>query len=413
MRDKRLKEMFEQELEIPDVVQEKMREVYRQVGADMDKVEKASYRNDISRMGTRYVKAASIALVALMVTTTVHAATGGGFGKLSGLFRGDVSQIQSSSVTPEVSSEKSTFKNLKVSVERVFGTEELSYVVLRVKRTDGKTFDKNMDYRFSQVGMKGESDGDWAGGAEGESAADSNNLISQADTKEEKDTNEKEDAKECCSAVSIMIGGGEKPKVESVENNYTDTGIMIENNGTDEIHLAVVCGYEQVMDGVSRYHKGEKCRLRLSGLCGDVDGEEKTRIDGTAETEFVMDYGDCQKKVCEPGKKIRLPKLNSETKYLSAGKLDRVTVTPYFIRYERTMTEKQFDNKTWDQVYVEMEDGTRIGYPTLNSWLEQENGRGGYGIGTDGKHNDYLMFVDLIDVEHVKAVYFGNTRIDM
>ena len=178
MRDKRLKEMFEQELEIPDVVQEKMREVYRQVGADMDKVEKASYRNDISRMGTRYVKAASIALVALMVTTTVHAATGGGFGKLSGLFRGDVSQIQSSSVTPEVSSEKSTFKNLKVSVERVFGTEELSYIVLRVKRTDGKTFDKNMDYRFSQVGMKGESDGDWAGSAEGESAADSNNPVS-------------------------------------------------------------------------------------------------------------------------------------------------------------------------------------------------------------------------------------------
>lgn len=384
MRDDQVRKMFEQELEIPDVVQEKMHEAYRQMGADMDKVEKASYRKYIGRMGTRYVKAASFILFALMVTTTVQAAASGGFKKLTGLFGGDVSQIQSSSVTPEVSANKSTFKDMDVSVEQVLGTEELSYVVLKVKRTDGKTFDKNMDYRFKQVVMKGENDLDWPDADMGEG-----------------------------SATHVFIIGEGDPKVGGVEQRYVDPGIMIENHGTDEIYLAVVCGYEQNEGGESRYHKGEKCQLKLSGLCGGVDGKESTFIKGTAEAEFVLDYGDCPQKVSEPGKEIKLPKLNSESRYLSAGTLDRVTVTPYFIKYERTIPEDQEEHKTWDQIYLEMEDGTRIGYQTLNSWLEQENSRGGYGTGVDGTYKDYLLFTELIDVEHVKAVYFGKTRIEL
>lgn len=385
MRDKRLKEMFERELEIPDVVQEKVRETYRQLGADMEQVEKVSYRNYISRMGTRYVKAASVVLFALMLTTTVHAATGGGFQKLSGLFGGDVSRVEQSSVTPKVSSEKSTFKDLDISVERVFGTEELSYVVLKVKRTDGKTFDKNLEYSFKQVGMKGENDMAW----------------------EETDGNG--------SSSHIVIGKGyeNEPKVELEESRYTDEGIVIENNGTDEIYLAVVCGYERKEDGVTSYHKGEKCQLRVGRLKGSLNDEEKDCIYGTAEMDFVLDYGECDKKVCEPNRKIKLPKLNSETKYLSAGTLKRVTITPYFIQYERTMTDQEFENDTWDQIYLEMEDGTRIGYDTNTSWLNSENSRGGYGVGSNGEHKNCLMFKDLIDVEHVKAIYFGKTRIDM
>lgn len=385
MRDKRLKEMFERELEIPDVVQEKVRETYRQLGADMEQAEKVSCRNYISRMGTRYVKAASVVLFALMLTTTVHAATGGGFQKLSGLFGGDVSRVEQSSVTPKVSSEKSTFKDLDISVERVFGTEELSYVVLKVKRTDGKTFDKNLEYSFKQVGMKGENDMAW----------------------EETDGNG--------SSSHIVIGKGyeNEPKVECEESRYTDEGIVIENNGTDEIYLAVVCGYERKEDGVTSYHKGEKCQLRVGRLKGSLNDEEKDCIYGTAEMDFVLDYGECDKKVCEPNRKIKLPKLNSETKYLSAGTLKRVTITPYFIQYERTMTDQEFENDTWDQIYLEMEDGTRIGYDTNTSWLNSENSRGGYGVGSNGEHKNCLMFKDLIDVEHVKAIYFGKTRIDM
>lgn len=406
--------MFERELEIPGVVQEKMHEAYRQMGADMDKIEKTSYRKYIGRRGMRYVKAASFILFALMVTTTVQAAAGGGFQKLSGLFGGgDVSQIQSSSETPEVSSNKSTFKDLDVSVEQVLGPEEISYIVLKVKRTDGKTFDKDMDYYFKQVAMRGEHDlydeqadsgredgaedgvADRAGGgAQGGAWAESNFTIS-------------------------VKGNGDDIQTDGMEQRcVVDPGIMIENQGTNEIYLAVVYGYERKQDGVSSFHKGEKCRLELCGLGGGTagkGGEESMCIKGTTEVEFVLDYGDCPKKVSEPKKKIELPKLNSMKKYISAGTLDRVTVTPYCIQYERTFSDDAIDKSTatWEQIYLEMEDGTRVGYQTLDSWLEQEGSRGGYGVGVDGKYKDYLLFQNLIDVEHVKAVYFGKTRIEL
>lgn len=384
MRDKHIKELFEQEVDIPDSVREKMNEAYWRLGADMDKIQNSSHQNNTSRVRMRYVRVASFALLALMVTTTVHAASGGGLSKLTGLFRGDVKQIQSSSVTPEVSSKKSTFKNLDISVEQVLGTEELSYVVLKVKRTDGKTFDKNMDYHFKSVGMKGKNDIDWQAGNE-----------------------------ENGSGSLYVIGGEKNPKVESEVHRYTDSGIMIKNDGTDEIYLAVICGYEQMIDGKTSYHKGEKCKLKLSGLCGGANGVESSCIQGTAEADFVLDYGECPKIVRKPGKNIRFPKLNSESEYLSAGRLDKVTVTPYFIQYERTVSEEQENNETWDQVYLEMEDKTRIGYPTFKSWFDQKGSRGGYGIGTNGKYKYTQLFPELIDVEHVKAVYFGKTRIEL
>ncbi len=410
MRDDRVRQMFERELEIPDVVQEKMHEAYRQMGADMDKIEKTSYQKYIGRRGTRYVKAASFILFALMVTTTVQAAASGGFQKLSRLFGGgDVSQIQSSSETPKVSSNKSTFKDLDVSVEQVLGTEEISYIVLKVKRTDGKTFDKDMDYYFKQVAMRGENDlydeqpgsGREDGAEEGAGSGAAGGAGAEGDY-----------------TISIKGNGGEMQTDGMEQRCVIDQGIMIENQGTNEIYLAVVYGYERKQDGVSSFHKGEKCLLKLRGLCGGTDGkegEESMCIKGTTEVEFVLDYGDCPKKVIEPGKKIKLPKLNSMKKYISAGTLDRVIVTPYFIQYERTFSRDAIDKSTmtWDQVYLEMDDGTRVGYQTLDSWLEQEGGRGGYGIGIDGKYKDYLLFQKLIDVEHVKAVYFGKTRIEL
>lgn len=384
MRDRRLKELFERELEIPDAVQDKMHEAYQQLGADMDKVEKKSYRHYISRMGSRYVKAASVLFCALLVTGTVHAATGGGgFEKLTRLFEGDVKPIEKSSVKPEVSSKENTFKNLDISVERVLGTDELSYVVLKVKRTDGKTFDKNKKYHFGRVLMKGENDGGW-------------NMPEEGDG----------------SSTSIIIEGDKKPEVTASESRYADTGIMVENKGTDEIYLAVVCGYERRdKDGNSYYHKGEKCQLKLKDLFED-EGKKPAET-GITEADFILDYGDVQKKVCEPGKKIQLPVLNRESKYLPAGRLDRVTITPYYIQYERTLSKKEFDNKTWEQVYLEMEDGTKIGNPTLESWKDCEEGRGGYGEGMNNKFKDCLMFSQLIDVEHVKAVYFGKTKIEL
>lgn len=406
MRDKKVRELFEQELEIPEVVREKMQEAYREIGADMEKVEMSAERTHTRRhTGRRYLKAASIMLCIFIAAASVDAATGGNLGgKLSKLFSGDVKQIQSSSTQPAATSKKNTFKNLEVTVDQVTGTEELCYVILKVKRTDGKTFKKGKDYSFGVVDMVGENDlvdGFEYYEADSPESMGEQRLMSSYIVDEEED-------------------GGEIKSIS--ETRFVNNGLMIENNGTDEIYLAVSCGYERNdKDGKVSYHKGEKCRLFLKNLCLE-DGED-TLMKGIVETEFELDYGESDRKVCEPGKKIELPCYGTE-KYVSAGTLDRVMITPYFIKYERSLTKAEMANNTWDQIYVELDDGTRIGNPTQEDFENALHKLGGYGFGegviTEGDESvqtwsstEYLAVKDLIDVSRVKAVCFGKTRIEL
>ncbi len=396
MRDKKVKELFERELEIPDVVSDKMREAYKQIGADMEKTDQLVRGRRVSgHRARRYLKAASIMLCFLVAATTVSAAANGGFEKISKLFKGDVKQIESSSAQPEVSAEKNSFKNLKVSVEQVTGTEKLTYVLLKLKRTDGKNFDKDKKYGFKGVRMMGEND-----------------IV----------INIEELGEDGYGADSEMvIQGGDNGKYDiSTQNRFTNPGIVVENKGTDEIYLAVAYGYERTQDGKNYYHKGEKCTLLLGDLCQkEEDGEDRTIMKGEAETEFVLDYGKCPEKVVEPDQKIKLPKYGSDTDYLPAGLLKRVTITPYYIAYEREMSKKETESNTWEQIYVEMEDGAMVGYPTEKDRdaAYEHGGANGYGSGIRYGENkkmqmkNCLLFHELIDVEHVKAVWFGKTRI--
>ncbi|MCM1244657.1 MAG: hypothetical protein NC293_03325 [Roseburia sp.] len=395
MTDKKVKKLFEQELEIPEVVSDKMREAYQQIGADMEKADQiARGRHVGGHAAKRYLKAASIMLCFLVAATTVSAAAGGGFQKLSKLFGGDVQQIQHSTIKPEVSTAKNSFKNLKVSVEQVTGSEKLTYVLLKLKRTDGKTFDKDKKYSFKGVRMIGEND-------------------------------QERGVTDSGAETYILIQGGEDEGDEydiTTQSHFIDPGIMVENKGTDEIYLAVAYAYERTHDGKNYYHRGEKCTLLLGNLCQKgEDGEDHTIMKGEVETEFVLDYGKCPEKIVELNQKIQLPKCGSDTNYLSAGILKRVTITPYYIQYEREMSEKETEAPTWEQIYVEMEDGKMVGYPTEKDRFEadENDGMGGFGDGIrygESKKmqmKDSLLFHELIDVEHVKAVWFGKTRIEV
>lgn len=431
MRDKKVKELFEQELEIPDVVSDKMREAYKKIGADTEKTDQLVRGRRMSgHRARRYVKAASILFCFLVAATTVSAAANGGFEKLSKLFKGDVKQVGSSSAQPEVSSEKNSFKNLKVSVEQVLGTEEVTYMILKLKRTDGKNFDKDKNYTFGSISMVSEEDMDHGIGEEIKQVDEedsSSDGRAQTQIGEETRQLDEEESKESNSVVGMMIRGNGgcdvNFKIESESHFEINSGIMIENKGTDEIYLAVVYGYEREQDGKSYYHKGEKCTLLLSNLCEERKGATKTLMKGMAEEEFVLDYGECPKKVVKSDKKIKLPGYhsNGDPDYFSAGILKCVTITPYYIQYERKMSEKEMESFTWEQIYVEMEDGTLVGYPTeKDSEAACAAGKsGGYGTGikyaesSKLKMKDTLFFPELIDVEHVKAVWFGKTRIEV
>ena len=150
MRDNDVKKILEREVELPDVVQQKMKAAYQQIGADTEKTEQiCEIRRRRSAYRLRYVKAAGIVFCCLLAAMTARAAGNGGFESLTKLFVGDTEVIKESSAQPEVTSGKNTFKHLKVSVEQVTGTDRLSYIILRLKRTDGKKFDKNKKYFFA------------------------------------------------------------------------------------------------------------------------------------------------------------------------------------------------------------------------------------------------------------------------
>lgn len=202
----------------------------------------------------------------------------------------------------------------------------------------------------------------------------------------------------------------------SSEEAFIDNGMVIENQGTDEIRIVITCEYERREGKNNYYHKGEKCRLSLKGLMSD-----KGRVmSGEAQKEFALDYGECREKVFTPNVKIRLPEIGSEKHYLSVGTLKRVVLTPYALQFEQVLSEGQKENhdKCWNQVYVEMNDGSLIGQQIEQPEADKDQVRRSYGAQTRIKNNQWvskerLIFSSLVDVDHVRAIWFGKQRIEV
>lgn len=400
MRDNDVKNILEQEVELPEVVREKMKAAYRQIGADTEKTERiCDIRRRRSVYHFRYVKAAGIVFCCLLAAMTATAASRGGFQSLAKLFTGDTEMIKESSAKPEVTAGKNTFKNLKVSVEQVTGTERLSYIILRLKRTDGKKFDKDKEYHFGNVSFAGETEDSVLTSA----GSEDDSVLFSAGSGGPEASEASENAVACYSVWEDGMGGSEEALI--------DNGMVIENQGTDEISIVITCEYEK-RDGKDRYYrKGEKCRLFLKGLMSDDEHVMK----GEVQEEFVLDYGECREKVITPDVKIRLPETGTEKHYLSVGTLKRIVLTPYTLQFEQVLSEDQIENSTWNQVYVEMDDGKLIGRQTEED--EEHQIREGYGTGSQ-KNNQWEMknrlnFSSLVDVDHVRAIWFGDQRIEV
>lgn len=400
MRDNDVKNILKQEVELPEVVRKKMKAAYQQIGADTEKTERiCDIRRRRSVYHFRYVKAAGIVFCCLLAAMTATAAGRGGFQSLTKLFTGDTEMIKESSAKPEVTAGKNTFKNLKVSMEQVTGTERLSYIILRLKRTDGKKFDKDKEYHFGNVSFTGETEDHVVSSNAGETGnpAGSGNA------------GEMEGVTEHASFCHSISKDGEG----STEEAFIDNGEMIENQGTDEIRIVITCEYEK-RDGKDRYYrKGEKCRLSLKGLMSDDEHVMK----GEVQEDFVLDYGECREKVITPDVKIRLPETGTEKHYLSVGTLKRIVITPYTLQFEQVLSEDQIknSNETWNQVYVEMDDGKLIGRQTEED--EEHQIRGDYSTAVQ-KNNQWerknrLNFSSLVDVDHVRAIWFGDQRIEV
>lgn len=373
MIDKKIMDSFEQEWEIPDCVTEKMRGAYRQIGASETGVP-VHVNRKVRRLERRYVKAASFVAAVLILGVTAGAATGLNE-PLQRLFQKDAGLARESSSIPEAKPVKNTLKDLDVEVESVSGTDELAYIVLHVQRTDGGTFDKNIVYDFGSIKIR-ESEPDHA--------------------------------------------DRQRADYESVESGRS---FMLENEGTTEVRIVYLTAYKQQAGGKVDYRRGKQCELTLHDWVGESDeGNRTVQFHGKLELSFKMDYGDALTKTKKTDVDISFPVFGTD-KYIPMGRLREFTLTPYYIQYKTQVGKKQHEHKIpdWDhQVYVEMDDGSFIGYRTEEDMkFRWRNALSALGDGSfdknagTGEEESIVMFPELIDVSRVRAVYFGKTRIEL
>lgn len=374
MIDRKIMDSFEQEWEIPDSVTEKMKGAYRQIGAGELDAPAHGHVKD-RRSGRRYLKAASFAAAVLILGVTAGAATGLRE-PLQRLFQKDAGLARESSANPDTKPVKNTLKDLEVEVESISGTDELAYIVLHVQRKDGGTFDKDKEYDFKSINIRDE---------------ESNNA------------HEKE-----ADYASYESG-----------NSF-----MLENEGTSEVRIVYLTTYKQEVHGKMEYRKGKQCKLELKDWVEESDeGEQTVQFRGELELSFKMDYGDALTKTQKTNVNISFPAFETG-KYYPMGRLREFTITPYYIKYKTLKTKEQWRKQTkapYDtQIYVEMDDGSFVGYQNEEGMkFRWKSALVATGDGSDDEKTGMIdfdtivMFPQLIDVEHVRAVYFGKTRIEL
>lgn len=370
MLDRKIMDSFKEEWEIPDSVTGKMQEAYRRIGAKETGAAVPGCSRS-RRAGRRYLKAASFVAAALILGVTAGAAAGINE-PLKKLFQKDSGLARESSSVPDTKAVHNTLGDLNVEIESISGTDEMAYIMLHVQRKDGGNFDKNKVYNFGNVNI-------WDVPSE-----------------------------------SVSLG-------EMDSSSESGSSFMLENEGTSELRIVYQTLYERTVGGRREYRKGKQCRIRLKNLVAESEqGCNSVEMSGELELSFKMEYGDAPVKTKDTDVNISFPLCDSE-EYILRGRLQKVTITPYYVQYKLKYTEPDSENKDYyDQVYVEMDDGSFMGYRTE----EDVKGRWSYSmVATSGGFYDRdrgcgefegtVFLPKLIDVKHVRAVYFGKTRIEM
>lgn len=370
MKEKDMKNFYQKEHEIPELVEDKLQEAYREIRENEDKGRKVILFPERNRW-----KVAMVACLCLVLSATAGAA----IRHFDGLrqFFGSIEPIKESVKEVEEDKISNTFPNLTINVEEMAGTDREIYMIVNVKRTDGKLFEKGFEYRFDRIQMI----------AEGEDSDVYDPDFISATTREWQET--------------------------------------LKNEGTDEITMVLAYNYERTKyddsDGgykeKSFYHRGDTCTLSVKDLICEQNGLG-AEMSGEIKTKMKLDYGEVSVKECQPDVKIRLPRPDDSGKYDAAGTVKSIKINPYYIEYTCKFDKLWDEHKrpidgVWNQICLEMEDGTKYGPETLqefddyfdNIWDEED--RLAYSATTT------LHFKQVVDVKKVQAVWFGKKRIPL
>ena len=369
MREKEMKNFYQKEHEIPELVEDKLQEAYGKIREDEDQGRKVILFPKRNRW-----KVAMAACLCFVFSATVGAAVTH-FDGLRQLF-GSIEPIKESVKEVEEDKLSNTFPNLAVKVEEMAGTDREVYMIVNVKRTDGKLFQKGFDYSFADIQMIAEDESDG------------------------------------CSVDFIAETTGTWQRT-------------LKNEGTDEITMVLAYSYERKeyddSDGgykpKSFYHRGQTCTLSVKDLICEQNGLD-AEMRGEMQTKMKLDYGAASVKECQPDAKIRLPKTDDSGKYGAAGTVTSIKITPYYMEYTCKFDklwaedESPICNGVWEQIYLEMEDGTKYGPETIQEFDDyfsncREEDRLAYSA------TSTLGFQQVADVKKIQAVWFGNKRIPL
>lgn len=360
-----------------------MQEAYGRIGAKQDVLPEAGGKRYCQHPGRRYLKVASLMAAVLLIGTTAAAAAGFDFSLWEYVFDKDAGFVKQSSTKPEVAALNEEYDHLEIEMEGISGTAEVTYVMLHVKRTDGQIFRKGAQYTFEGYSLASEEDR-W----------------------------DKEGIQSWGSSSSF---------------------VMTENEGTSELRMTLVCVHQRMVNDRCDNRLGEKYTLDLGNLkeLPKGEGEGTAVAKGKTKLSFVLDYGKAKMREKKTNIQLSFPKNGKKGKYESVGKLKEVTVTPYYVKF---VTEEKgllsmdgYEEKdVWQQVYVEMDDGSKMGFRTEEEWndyvMSECEGDSHLGYHADGvfvnskaglRLEHIQGFPKLIDVEHVKAVYLGKTRVEL
>lgn len=383
MKDQEIRDVFKGEWEIPNNVETKMKEAYGWIGARHETLQDAGGNKRCQHQRIRYLKAASLVAAVLLIGTTAAAAAGFDFSILEHVFNKDAGLVKQSSMKPEVAVENEGYDHLEIEVEGISGTAEVTYVMLHVRRTDGHTFRKGAEFTFEGYSLNSEEDR-W-----------------------------------------------DKEGIQSWGNS--SHFVVTENDGTSELRMALVCIHQRMANDHCDNRLGERYTLDLGNLKELPEGEGggTAVAKGKTKLSFVLDYEQAKTRNKKTNIALTFPKSGKKGKYESVGKLKEVIVTPYYIKYvteEKALlsTDEYEEKGVWQQVYVEMDDGSKMGFRTEEEWNDY--------IMSDSKGDSHLSyhtggvfvnskaelrmehiqgFPKLIDVDHVKAVYLGKTKVEL
>lgn len=383
MKDQEIRNVFKGEWEIPNDVETKMKEAYGWIGAKHETLQDAGGNKRCQHQRRRYLKAASLVAAVLLIGTTAAAAAGFDFSLLQQVFNKNAGLVKQSSTKPEVAVQTEGYDHLEIEVEGISGTAEVTYVMLHVKRTDGHTFRKGAHFTFEDYSLNSEKD-QW-------------------------------------ETEGIQSWG-----------NFSQF-LVTENEGTSELRMVLVCIHQRMANDHCDNRLGERYTLDLGNLkeLPEGEGEGTAVAKGKTKLSFVLDYEQAKTRNKKTNIALSFPKSGKKGKYESVGKLKEVIVTPYYIKYvteeKGALSTNVYDEKdVWQQIFVEMDDGSKMGFGTEEEWnayimSEQEGeshlsyyANGVFVNSKAGLRTEHIQgFPKLIDVEHVKAVYLGKTKVEL